>query len=349
MSKLELKPGMLALAAVVLGGIILIIENIFKTTANGTFILTLSFWVAIIQGSVALAAAADAAKGKWLGPIKKDLLAFYPLILFMGILFLFLGFQMQVYPWYGKQHLWLSPNFFLGRNFAMLLISFLIAWKYASESLKGGKNTYIYAILYLFSFVITQSLVAFDWIMSLEYPWYSTLFGGLFFMESFFAGIAVAGIISGSLISKGIDDSTTMKKVMRDSATFLFGFALAWAGLFYAQYLVIWYGNLPEETSFLVVRLHVPAYHIMFYASIVMLFVIPFGVLVSKKAKGSTAIVRSMSWIVIAGVLLERVLQILPNVDISPVMAVIEFALMALLVWLFYTSRKTYIKTKAVS
>ena len=74
-------------------------------------------------------------------------------------------------------------------------------------------------------------------------------------MEAFYTGLALLGIIAAYLVFGNLDKEKPVKKVMKDAATFMFGFALAWAGLFFAQYLVIWYGNIPHETIFFTKRM----------------------------------------------------------------------------------------------
>ncbi len=340
MNRLNLKPAALLILALVIMGLTLLVELVLAPGKNGTFLLTLSFWTALFQGAVALVAAAEAAQGKWILPIKRELLAFYPLILVMAVLFLFLGFKMEIYPWTGEAHRWLNLPFFLGRNALLLVLSFLVAHRFARASLREHSNKGTLAILYLFLFVISQSLVAFDWVMSLEYPWMSTLFGGIFFMESFYLGIAVAALVAVALLKGKGKDRPAVTKVMRDAATFLFGFALAWAGLFYAQYLVIWYGNLPEETKFILHRMHLSPYRELFYGSILLLFVIPFVTLMSRKAKSSTVIVSAMAAVVLIGVMVERIVFIAPVVALRWGAAGTEFLLLGMLAVAFFRSRE---------
>ncbi len=340
MSKLQLNTFTLGIVAVIILGIIIGLEYIFPHGSGGTLLLTLTFWIALVQGTVAVAAAGDATNSKWIGPLKKELLAFHPLILFMAFLFLFLGLKMDVFPWFENQNRWLNTPFFLTRNFVLLVISYFLARFYAKATLRNSPNKGNLAVLYLFFFVFSESLVAFDWVMSLEYPWVSTLFGGIFFMESFYAGLAIAALIAAYYVKNGIEDQTVMTKVLRDTATFTFGFSLAWAGLFYSQFLVIWYGNLPEETSYLVRRMHYSPYDILFYLSIFLLFIAPFVGLISKRAKVIPNWVRMIALVVLAGVFIERILFILPDASMNVFSAILETVLMGFLLLLFFVNRE---------
>ena len=196
----------------------------------------------------------------------------HPLLLFFSLLFLFLSFQIEIYPWLKNQNIWLNKWFFILRNLAVLLLSFIFARIFTSHSLRETGKKNVFAALYILVFVISQSLIAFDWIMSLEYPWFSTLFGGYFFIEAIYMGIATSGIICSLHSRKNNINDNELKKTLKDTATLMFGFSLMWAGLLYAQYLVIWYGNLPEEISFLVNRITHSPYKELSYLVLFLIF-----------------------------------------------------------------------------
>jgi hypothetical protein len=325
--------------ALVIALVILGMETLLKGSNDGTLLLTLSFWVTLIYGPVIVVAVADASQGKWILPMKYDLLAFYPLILFISVLFLILSFQMDIYPWMNESHQWLNADFFILRNFFLMLLSFLLAHFYVKASLKGKSSTGILAVLFILSFVVVQSLVAVDWIMSLEYPWMSTMFPPLFFIESFYAGLAIGAILAAYLIGKKPESRSDNKKVMRDMALFMFGFALAWAGLYYGQFLVIWYGNIPWETSFFAKRMHATTFNVMMYLIIFLLFILPFIGFVSRKSKTNKSWVVLVSVLVLAGILIERIFYILPVLDINVILFIVESLLIGFLFLVFILSR----------
>jgi hypothetical protein len=345
MNKLQFKPVGLMIISVLIAIVILLIEVFITGSKDGSFLLTLSFWITLVQGTVAVAAAADVSQGKWAEPLKKELFAFYPLILFTAVIFLILGFHMDIYKWTAKPGRWLNPSFFILRNFFLILLTFILAHFYIRASLKGSKSKGVLAVLYIFAFVAIQSFVAFDWIMTLEFPWMSTMFGPIFFMESFYAGLALGGIIAAYFIVRKIGETGAITKVLRDMATFMFGFALAWAGLYYGQFLVIWYGNIPWETSYFGIRMNHGPFNILLYLIIFILFIIPFVTFIPKKIKVSPAWVSFISVLVLIGILLERIFYILPVVQVNVVAVVIEFVLIGLLMVLFFLNREQIIKT----
>jgi Ni/Fe-hydrogenase subunit HybB-like protein len=261
----------------------------------------------------------------------------------MAVIFLILYFQMNIYPWMNETTRWLNPNSFIFRNFVLLVISFLFAHFYTRASLKNKSYRGILAVLFLLSFVITQSLVAVDWVMSLEYPWMSTMFAPLFFVESFYAGLAIGAIMSVIFLAKKRENSDEIKKVMRDMALFMFGFALAWAGLYYGQYLVIWYGNIPWETSYFAKRMHNSPYNVMMYLIIFILFILPFLGFLGQKSKTMRMWILTVSILVLAGILIERIFYIMPVLSVNPVFSIAEFILIGFLFYLFALNRNKII------
>jgi hypothetical protein len=346
MNLLKLKPMGLLMVSIIAAGIILLIEAFLTSSGDGSILLTLSFWIALVQGTVAVAAAAELSRGKWAEPLKKELFAFYPLILFMAVIFLILSFHLDIYKWTEKPGRWLNSDFFILRNFILILFTFVLAHFYVRSSLKAKKGKGVLAVLYILAFVVTQSFVAFDWIMSLEFPWMSTMFGPIFFMESFYAGLALGGMIAAHFIVRKIGDTPAISKVLKDMATFMFGFALAWAGLYYGQFLVIWYGNIPWETNYFGVRMNHEPFHIMMYLIIFNLFIVPFVTLIPRKIKVAPTWVSFIGVLVLIGILLERIFYILPVVPVNLLAVVIEFVVIGFLFVLFFINRDQIIKSQ---
>lgn len=297
---------------------------------DASFLLTLVFFTGAIQGCVALVAAAELCSAGWIPPIKKNLLSAHKLFPLSIVFFVLIVPQINVYPW-GERAVWFSKWFFVLRNTLLLLVTYLLALKYAQESLSESVKTNRYAVLYLVAFVFSQSLIAFDWVMPLEFPWVSTLLGGYFFIESLYTGIAIAALLTVSLlVSKKSDELTS---TLRDVATLLFGFSLLWVGLYYAQYLVIWYGNMAEETSFFIRRLSSSPLREISYSILPALFLIPFIVLLFRKTKLNPFIVTAMSAIVLYGIIAERYVFLRPNLSFKLPIFLVTFTVVAILFW----------------
>jgi len=342
MKKLEIKPMLLIIIFLIVGIGIFLLENTLKPENYGSLLLTLLFWVAIVQGCIALVAAADLAKGKWIAPLKKHLLSVYPLILLIAVLFLIMSRQMNIYHWTEeKSDFWFNEWSFIIRNFVLLVASFVLAWKFARESIKESEKKNLWAALYILSFVVSQSLIGFDWVMSLEYPWISTLFGAYFFIEATYLGLATAAIFYLFLLrNASLENPEQARKTLKDVATFMFGFSLFWAGMFFAQFLTIWYGNLPEEVMFTTKRLASPLFTAMSRYVLGALFFVPFIVLLSRKIKSIPIGVSIIALVVMSGVFVERLFFLMPNVSINGFIAGIEVVLMLVLFILTLGSRE---------
>jgi hypothetical protein len=317
---------MLAIFAII-GLIILFVELSPLAENGGSLCLTLLFWVGIVQGCIAISAVCDMVRAKWIASVKRELLSVYPLLLFGAILFLLLIPFIDLYPWAGKEGVWLNKWFFIARNFVILLLAYIFGRKYALMSHGEDERKPLFATFYPLVYVISQSLMAFDWVMSLEYPWYSTLFGAYFFTEALYGGLAVSGILFLFIYMRHSREIETGRASdLQDLGTLIFGFSLLWAGLFYAQYLVIWYGNLPEEVSFLVNRITISPFREISLSVITLYFFIPFLVLLSKRTKSNPYVVTAVSLAILSGIFLERFLFLAPVISLSLGALVIDFS-----------------------
>jgi hypothetical protein len=321
-------------AALIIGGAAAIaaLELIFRRSGGASIVLTIAFWRAVTEGAVALAAVAELTRAKWVKPIKRQLLSVYPLILLTSLLLIPLATRLDLYPWAGSQGIWLNNWFFLGRNLILSFVLFLLAYGLAAKPEGGGPHRGVLVVAYLLVFVSSQSLLAFDLVMSLEHPWLSTLFGGYFFIEALFAGMAFSGVVLFfAMRTSEPEDKKRLSATLRDIATLVFGFSLLWAGMFYSQFLVIWYGNIPEEASFLVRRLAESPLRELSYSVLAALFVGPFVLLIPSRAKSSPTVVLLVSLIVFYGIFVERIVFLAPAAQLSPGLLAAELVIMLVL------------------
>lgn len=300
------------------GGIVALTQFGPLARGGGTLLLALLFWGAAAQGCIAVVAACTLIKAKWIASVKRELLSVHPLLLFVAVLFLFLVPFVDSYPWVGREGLWFDKGFFVGRNFVLLLLAYIAARRFAAASGGDEEGKDRYAAFYLSAFVAAQSLMAFDWVMSLSYPWINTLMGGFFFIESLFAGFALSGILYAFLYGRPAPaHGQEGRSDLRDIAILLFGFSILWVGLFFAQFLVIWYGNLPEEVGFLLKRLASSPLRELSVSILVLYFLVPFFVLLPGRAKTNPFVVFAVSVAILLGVLVERFIYLAPVVPLN--------------------------------
>jgi hypothetical protein len=167
----------------------------------------------------------------------------------------------------------------------------------------------IYGILYF----LILSLIAFDLIMSLSPHWYSTLFGAYYLVGSFFT--ALAGLILLSILAvrrMGLADYITPVHFHK-LGKLLLGFCLMTGDFFYTQFLVIWYGNLPEETGFIIERIRFAPWRPLAWTVLFVCFIGPFVILLSSRIKLKLPAMLALCSVILAGMWLERFLLVVPS------------------------------------
>ncbi|MDH3238740.1 MAG: hypothetical protein OEM47_09520, partial [Deltaproteobacteria bacterium] len=153
------------IAPFVLAGVIVALNQFGPlATTGGSLLMALLFWASVIEGCVAVVAVCTLIKAKWVASVKRELLSVYPLLLFVAVLFLFLVPFVDSYPWIGREGIWFDKGFFVGRNFVLLLLAYLTARRFAIASTRDEEGRERFAGIYLFVFVVSQSLMAFDWV-----------------------------------------------------------------------------------------------------------------------------------------------------------------------------------------
>lgn len=287
----------------------------------------LLFWTALGQGVIALLAAADMAKARWIEPVREYMYAYYPLLLIFPALFLVFSRHISVYNWSQHPSGWLSPTPFIVRNAVVMLLPLLAAHFYAAASRKKSPRTGFFALIYLLCFVLSQSFMAYDLVMTLEYPWINTLMGPFFFVEALYAGMAFCVILSGFLARR---NTKTFTPAYADFTLMIIGFALFWAGLFYSQYLVIWYGNIPEEVSYISKRLDIPITRYLGVYILLALFLAPFLSLISRKLKSSVFFLRGLALVIFSGLIAERMIYLIPATEFNYLGMAVQLIIMGI-------------------
>jgi hypothetical protein len=171
--------------------------------------------------------------------------------------------------------------------------------------------------LYVVLFAYVGTVVAFDGVMALQPHWYSNLLGGFYFMGSFLGGhmLLVLTMLYGAS-HLGVGDLVSPKQ-RHDLGKLCFGFTVFWTYLMWAQFLVIWYGNLPEETGFVFSRLWGPWLPIGTTVGLGM-FIIPFFGLLGVAPKKVRVTLGFFATVSLVALWLERYLLVMPSVTVLP-------------------------------
>lgn len=337
--KADVKMSMVYVQAVVVALVVIGLDLVLASKENGSMLMGLLFWSAVAQGLVALTAAADLSQGKWVTGIKPYLQRFYPLLLIFPIAFLGYARHVSAYDWSHDPHGWLSPTYFIVRNVIALLLPFVFAHIYVGASRKESPKTGFWAVIYIAFFVVSQSFMAYDQVMTFDYPWINTLMGPFFFVEALYAGVAFGAVLAGLLLLR---KGETFRKSFNDFVLMTMGFALLWAGLFYSQYLVIWYGNIPEEVSYVAKRMAMPHITNMGIFTVFTLFIIPFTVFISRKMKRTYPVVVVISLLVFTGLIVERLIYLIPVAHLEILPVVVPLIILGIpFVYLLFAQAKT--------
>jgi len=162
-------------------------------------------------------------------------------------------------------------------------------------------------------YALTMTIVSYDWVMSLEPHWFSTMMGPWFFMGAFWTGIAGTALWSLYLRTQDTAFENHIGLQQRwDLGKLSFAFCVFWTYLFFSQYIVIWYGKLPWEQAWIIRRSDPPwgAYSALV---IVLCFIIPFAGLIGRKPKMKPALLATFTSIILFGVWLERYGMVAPS------------------------------------
>jgi hypothetical protein len=162
-------------------------------------------------------------------------------------------------------------------------------------------------------YAVTMTVVAYDWVMSLEPHWYSTMMGPWFFMGAFWGGTAATTVWSLYLRTKDRDIAHHIGLQQRwDLGKLCFAFTVFWTYVFFSQYLVIWYGKLPWEQAWIIRRSAEPwgPYSALV---VVLCFVVPFAGLIGRKPKMKPGILAFFASVILLGLWLERYGMVAPS------------------------------------
>jgi len=293
------------------------------------------FWIGLAQASVVLAATQKLAKGHWSGVVIRFAEAAAPFLVVALVLFLGLFFGRQhVFSWLHEPRAdigpWLTTKFFFLRNGLVLALLAWLSWRFvrhdlepdirelaegrAADRLENRDRISREAAIVIVAFAFGYSLLAFDLMMSLAHKWVSNLFGAFYFMGSFLAALMALAVLAVLLRrAMRLSDLISLRQ-LHDLGKLCFGFTVFWGYLMWAQFLVIWYGNLPEETYFIFYRLIGP-WKPVGVAVFFLVLVIPFVGLLAVKPKKSPPLLLAFAATSLVGIWLERYLEIVPSIN----------------------------------
>jgi hypothetical protein len=219
------------------------------------------------------------------------------------------------------QETWFQPAFFVGRSLAyvvawVLLAALLLALSRRQDA--DGDPAYTrraarLSAAFLVVFGVTIWLASSDWIMALEPGWYSTIFGVYQFSGLFLAGLAAIVVLTVRLRRSGPLAGLVTRDHLHDLGKLLFAFSTFWMYIGFSQYMLIWYGNIPEEAVWYARRM-AGGWAPLFWANVLLNWVVPFFVLLPRATKRNEKILYRVALVVLVGRWLDLYLLIGPPV-----------------------------------
>jgi hypothetical protein len=192
------------------------------------------------------------------------------------------------------------------------------------------RKNYNAAAMFLVFFIVSESMMSWDWIMSVDPHWYSTLFGWYVFASFFVSGITVITLTTIYLKNKGLLPEVN-KSHLHDLAKFMFGISVFWTYLWFSQFMLMWYSNIPEEVTYFVTRIE--NYNLPFFGMVVMNFVFPLLILMNADFKRLQWVVVMAGIVILAGHYVDFFNMIMPAtvgdqwfIGVSEISSVLFFA-----------------------
>jgi hypothetical protein len=300
------------------------------------FLVNLLFWLGIAQGGVAVSASLYLTQARWGGAgmyrLAEAFAGFLPLGVFLfGLLF---GGRAVLFPWVRhplpEKAAWLNVPFLFGRDGAGLLIltalslwfvrasrhADTVGWAETADNIElPPPLVRRLAPALLITYAVVYSILAFDLVMSLSPQWYSTLFGAYFFAGAYWSALAAIGVLASLGWCPQPRNGGDERRPLHDLGKLVFAFSIFWTYLLWSQYLPIWYAGLPDETFFVVQRVHRMPWGGMAWSVLVLIWVIPFVGLMSRQAKRHPRVLGTVCVLGLIGMWLERYVLVTPSLS----------------------------------
>ncbi|MBT3226009.1 MAG: polysulfide reductase NrfD [Deltaproteobacteria bacterium] len=313
------------------------------------------FFGGIALGGVIFSVIFTITSAQWGRPIKRlaEAMASFIPVSVMLLMLLFFGMD-YFFEWVDPQRVihakagWLNAPFFIIRNLFMMGLTVIIIWIYLkavlrpdvgmakkltdysnafadrlvknytsqkTEEARSAQTAKRLAPVLGLAFAALCTLQAFDWMMSIDQEWFSTMFGVQYAISNLIGAAAALMIISGIVREKfGLEAYITIDRY-HDLSKLTFAACAMWTYMVFSQVLVIWYSNLPEETPYLILRMQSVEWGWMFWLILVVLFIVPFFGLMSRTACNSIWFSRWVAVEILVGLWLEKYFLILPSIQ----------------------------------
>ena len=334
-------------------GLLSIIILFITHGASGDQYKAARFWASLLQTSVYFLLVVNAAMffiaattlawGGWQMSFRRVAEAISTCVLPIGVisliilLYIAFGPNHVIYHWADTHHAQEDPVLahkagFLNKPFfAIWTVITIVGWWWLGKKIRSlstridneplsqerakkyiWDNT-VWAAVYAVLFALTVlSSIPWLWLMSIDAHWYSTMYSWYTFASSWVAGLALLTVFVIYLKNNGYLELTT-KEHLHDLGKFMFAFSIFWTYLWFSQFMLIWYANIPEETVYFKPRMQGP-YRTIFFLNLIINFLAPLLILMKRASKRNYGTITMMAVLIIFGHWLDFYQMVMPSV-----------------------------------
>lgn len=329
----------------------------FKTNATVAwvdYLVNNIYFITVALSGVFFLSVTGVMQTSWMTPYKRVVESMTKYLPVGSLLMLVLYFGLHtLYEWthtdvvandpiLSQKTAWLNEPGFMMRMVLILaiwnILAFILRKQSAAQDERPGdmnliKNIMKTGCVALIFFALSLSVASFDWVMSIEPHWFSTIFGVYIFAGMFVSGMSFIAIAVVKLREWGYLHQVITENHLHDIGKWMFGFATFWAYIWVSQYLLIWYANIPEETHYYVSRHE--HWNLFFFGNLVINWVVPFFLLMSRPAKRNPNRLMLVAVILLFGHFLDLYLMIAPMIfHHNEIHHVAGYGVLQLLQWL---------------
>jgi hypothetical protein len=328
-----------SLALIGIGAVALIIGLVTKgfsadeherTQFIGTVMYNTIFWTMVCNAAMFFICALTLAMAGWEIAIRRvseaisTMVPIFGAITFAVLIYVVASGNHHIYHWLDKEVVandpilkgkagFLNPVFFVIWTTLIIGLWSLLGWRMRQLSretdegpLKGdaGKSFIwrgtIRAAMFIVWFALTVGSTApWLWLMSIDAHWYSTMYSWYTFASTFVSGVSLIALWVIYLKNKGYLKLATTEH-LHDLGKFMFAFSIFWTYLWFSQFMLIWYANIPEETVYFKHRLQGP-YKGIFFFNLIINFVCPILILMKRAVKRNYTLMTFMAVLILFG------------------------------------------------
>lgn len=333
-------------------------DNLNSTRFWAVLLQNSLFWLLLVNTSTFFIVISTLAMGGWQASFRRVSEAISSVVPVMGVLTLVvilsivLGHRTDIYPWLDKvmvshdEKLKNKSAFLNPTVYSIASILCIGLWAFAGKKLRDlsiqsdtmgtmdyetGKSwlnkNFFWAAFFIILFGLTVgSTMPWIWLMSIDVHWFSTMYSWYTFASTFVSGMALLTIFVIYFKNQGQLEFVTQEH-LQDLGKFIFAFSIFWTYLWFDQFMLIWYGNLPEETIYFKIRLQGP-YEGLFYLNLILNFVCPILILMKKATKRNYTIMTFMCVLIIFGHWIDFYQMVMPGtVKFQPHLSWFEFGI----------------------